>query len=152
MKRNIASRVSIVLAATLFPFIAPPPAPGFGQNQEGDGKLILDNNKIKLKNLMAFWRANLAVGPGGGYASTNATSLVEGRFESYLYRVSMYSVEPSVGLGFNLLGWWWRLYVDLGYRYMGPTDDLIKVNDDSVTVNMSFGFGRYRDKERAKGQ
>jgi hypothetical protein len=225
MKRNIASWISIVLAATLFPFIATA-APGSWRDQkEEDVRYLLKNSKVTLTSFyieispstylsyvdddmqgwtnlsggfilnhnfyfsvfltlaptvtevlwtseevyatfrhaglkfgymhrtdrMVFWRANLAVGLGGGYTLSNDTSVLGGLFESWLYRAAMYSVEPSVGVGFNLLKWW-RLYVDLGYRYLGPTDDVIDVNDDSVTVNISFGFGKYRYEERTEGQ
>jgi hypothetical protein len=98
---------------------------------------------------MLFWRTNLAVGLGGGYTLAAANSVVGGLFDNWLYRASMYSIEPSVGLGFNMLPWW-RLYVDLGYRFMGPSDENIGVSDDSATVNISLGFGKYHGKARAK--
>ena len=99
---------------------------------------------------MLFWRANLAVGLGGGYRLSDNNSLLGGLFGSWDYRASVFSLEPSLGLGFNLLPWW-RLYVDLGYRIMGPNNLVVDIVDgNSITLMISFGFGNFRYKQPDK--
>jgi len=99
---------------------------------------------------MVFWRANLAVGLGGGYRATDDNSFLGGIFGSWTYKASVFSLEPSLGVGFNLLPWW-RLYIDLGYRIMGPNDAVVDIADDnSITLMISFGFGNFRYKQPDK--
>ena len=99
---------------------------------------------------MVFWRANLAVGLGGGFRLTDSNSFVDRLFGSWEYMATAYTLEPSFGAGFNLLPWW-RLYVDLGYRFMGPNDFVVSIaGDDSITLMISFGFGNFQYKQPDK--
>jgi hypothetical protein len=99
---------------------------------------------------MLFWRANLAVGLGGGYQITEDNSLLGSIFGSWTYRATVFSLEPSLGVGFNLLPWW-RLYVDLGYRFMGPNDAVVPIaDDDTITLMISFGFGNFKYRQPEK--
>jgi hypothetical protein len=96
---------------------------------------------------MVFWRANLAVGIGGGYRLTEDNSLLGSIFGAWTYKAKVFSLEPTLGVGLNLLPWW-RLYVDLGYRFMGPSDSVVKFADeDSITLTISIGFGNFRYKQ-----
>ena len=82
---------------------------------------------------MVFWRASLAVGLAGGFRLTDDNSFLGSIFGAWTYRASVFTLEPSVGVGFNLLPWW-RLYVDLGYRIMGPNDAVVEIADDKLRV------------------
>jgi hypothetical protein len=93
---------------------------------------------------MVFWRTGLAVGLAGGYKLTNSNSLLGAIFGSWTYKARVFTLEPSFGVGFNMLTWW-RLYVDLGYRIMGFSDSKIDISAGSgITLMVSLGFGNFR--------
>jgi hypothetical protein len=99
---------------------------------------------------MVFWRANLSVGLSGGFQLTDDNGFFSWIFGSWTYRANVFTLEPSLGVGFNLLPWW-RLHVDLGYRIMGPSDAVIDIADDNgITLMISFGFGNFRYKQPDK--
>lgn len=96
---------------------------------------------------MMFWRVSLAAGLAGGFRLKEDNSLLNTSFGSWVYRASVLTLESILGVGFNLLPWW-RLYVDLGYRFMGPSDLVIDIADDNtITLMISFGFGNFRYKQ-----
>jgi hypothetical protein len=95
---------------------------------------------------MLFWRTSLAFGFSGGLNMSENQSVFK-MFKNIVYKSPIMSFEPDVGLGINLLNWW-RIYLDVGYRFLIVDEDIFKASDtDSFTFKLSFGFGNFGYKK-----
>lgn len=92
-----------------------------------------------------FWRGGLHFGFSGGFNLSEDNNAV-GMFNNTIYEAKILTLEPSIGLGFNLLPWW-RLHVDGGYRLINVDDRIIEAKKvDSFTFKFSFAFGNFGNK------
>lgn len=89
-----------------------------------------------------FWRASLALGFIGGLTlSENKTFM--GIANNQVYKEKVFTVEPELGLGVNLLPWW-RIFTDVGYRFLNADTRIMSTADaNSYTFSLTFGFGRF---------
>lgn len=89
-----------------------------------------------------FWRAGLSLGFIGGLSLTENKTFL-GLFNNEVYKESVITLEPEVGIGVNLLPWW-RVHTDLGYRFLSADTRIMSSSDaDSYTFSLSFAFGRF---------
>jgi hypothetical protein len=91
---------------------------------------------------MLFWRAGLSAGFLGGLSLSENKSFM-GLFNNSIYSESVISLSPEIGLGVNLLSWW-RVHADVGYRFLGADQRIMKTADsDSFFFSLSFAFGKF---------
>ena len=91
---------------------------------------------------IVFWRANLALGFIGGLTLTEDKTFM-GLFNNQVYKEKVVTVMPELGVGVNLLPWW-RVYADLGYRFLNADTRVMSAADaDGLAFNLTFGFGRF---------
>jgi hypothetical protein len=91
---------------------------------------------------MLFWRVGLSAGFLGGLTLSENKSFL-GLFNNSIYNESVISITPEAGLGVNLLSWW-RVYADLGYRFVAVDERIMNAADtDSFFFSLSFGFGKF---------
>jgi hypothetical protein len=92
-----------------------------------------------------FWKTNLGIGFLGGLDLTEDKTFF-GLFDNPVYKRKIFTLEPSVGVGINMLKWW-RINADIGYRWISTDPRVIKNADaDSFTFKLSFGFGNFSYK------
>lgn len=89
-----------------------------------------------------FWRTGLSFGFLGGITLSENQSFL-GLFNNVIYKEPVISLEPEFGMGVNLLKWW-RLHMDVGYRFVGADTRIVSASDvDSFTFSLSFAFGNF---------
>lgn len=94
------------------------------------------------KGKPVFWRTDLGLGFLGGMDLTEDKTFF-GLFDNPVYKKSIITVEPTVGVCINLLKWW-RVNFDVGYRVASIDSRIISGADaDSFTGKLSFGFGNF---------
>lgn len=90
-----------------------------------------------------FWRTVLHFGFTGGFNLSEGNNFL-GVFDNVIYEAKIITVEPSLGLGINLLPWW-RLHLDAGYRIINIDNRIIEPKKvDSFTMKFGFAFGNFR--------
>lgn len=92
-----------------------------------------------------FWRTGLMFGFTGGVQMTEDKTFL-GLFDNLIYQHSIMSLEPHIGGGVNLLPWW-RLNLDLGYRFLFIDERILDATKtDSFTIKLGFAFGNFKHK------
>jgi hypothetical protein len=92
-----------------------------------------------------FWRAGIQLGFTGGLNMTEDQTFL-GLFDNLVFETNIFTLEPHFGGGVNLLPWW-RLHLDLGYRFLSVDKRILDATDtDSFTLKLGFSFGNFRYK------
>jgi len=92
-----------------------------------------------------FWKAGIHFGFIGGFNMSESKSFL-GLFDNPIYEAKVITLEPTVGLGINMLPWW-RINLDAGYRYISTDERIIESSKvDSFTFKFGFAFGNFRQK------
>lgn len=100
-------------------------------------------NYIHNSHKIVFYRAGIAFGFLGGLTFTENQSFL-GLFNNQIYKESVISLEPEIGVGVNLLSWW-RFHIDAGYRFLGADTRIMGAADaDSYTFSLTFAFGNFK--------
>ena len=93
-----------------------------------------------------FWRTGLHFGFKGGFNISEGNNFL-GMFDNVIYEAKIITLEPTFGLGINLLPWW-RLHLDAGYRIINIDDRIVDSKKvDSFTFKFGFAFGNFRHNE-----
>ncbi len=96
-------------------------------------------------NRTVFWRAGLQFGFTGGLNMTEDQTFL-GLFDNKVFETKIFTLEPQFGGGVNLLPWW-RLHLDVGYRFMGVDERILSsTQTDSFTFKLGFSFGNFKYK------
>jgi hypothetical protein len=70
-----------------------------------------------------------------------------GLFDNLVFETNIMTFEPHIGGGVNLLPWW-RLHLDLGYRFMTVDERVLDATQtDSFTLKLGFAFGNFKHKK-----
>jgi len=92
-----------------------------------------------------FWRAGLQFGFTGGLNMTEDQTFL-GLADNLVFKTNIITIEPQFGGGVNLLPWW-RLHLDVGYRFMSVDERVLSATDtDSFTFKLGFAFGNFKHK------
>jgi hypothetical protein len=90
-----------------------------------------------------FWRAGLQFGFLGGLNMTEDQTFL-GLFDNLVFETNIMTFEPHFGGGVNLLPWW-RLHLDIGYRFMTVDERILDATQtDSFTLKLGFAFGNFK--------
>jgi hypothetical protein len=93
-----------------------------------------------------FWRTGLQFGFLGGMNMTEDQTFL-GLFDNLVFETNIMTFEPHIGGGLNLLPWW-RLHLDLGYRFMTVDERVLDATQtDSFTLKLGFAFGNFKYKK-----
>lgn len=88
------------------------------------------------------YKASAMFGFIGGFQLSETKSFM-GMFDNVIFKNSVITIEPNVGIIFNLLPWW-RMHMDLGYRVINIDERILSsANADSFTFKLSFAFGKF---------
>jgi hypothetical protein len=89
-----------------------------------------------------FWRAGMQIGFIGGLNMTEDQTFL-GLFDNLVFETNIMTFEPHFGGGLNLLPWW-RLHLDIGYRFMTVDERVLDATQtDSFTLKLGFSFGNF---------
>lgn len=100
-------------------------------------------NYIHNPEKIVFLRGGLSFGFLGGLTFSENKSFM-GIFNNIVYKESVMSVEPELGVGINLLSWW-RVHLDAGYRLLAADTRIMSAADsDSYTFSLAFAFGNFK--------
>ncbi len=86
-----------------------------------------------------FYRANLKFGVGK-LEITPQQQTFYNIFNDPIYSIKFTNINPEFGIGLNLRPWW-RLFADVGYRFILGASEEIKAPSTLQGLTLKFGFG-----------
>lgn len=86
-----------------------------------------------------FFRANFKLGVGK-LEITHLQKRFYHFFNTPIYSIKFVNYNPEIGVGVNLRPWW-RLFTDVGYRFVVDNNDKIKDPSSLQGLTFKFGFG-----------